>query len=363
MALGHNTGTSGVICKWSIESRGGLTECGHEAVDRVVLNAVCEQCRYGPYRKEPDYFSATEKLLVTKQRTGEYKPVSRRCGGCDEKKRTRDSGPPLLCPDTFLRPDDDWCVAVTTAPRHGHDTLSDCLQSIRLAGWREPIVFAEPDVDVPDNCKVQQNLERRGCFHNWLHSARWALENTTAEMILCVQDDAVFHPHSRIFAEQHCLWPADAGFVSLYTPAHYSRKTKKTMRPTGVNKIVTSSLWGTLAIIWRRSVLQQVVEHPTTLTWLGIAPKKRKGEKLSARKQRVRDHYDQRRLQPALINNSDYLAGKVVTQLGKKMYFVDPSPVSHVAKISTIGHGGNSGRRNCLRCGDHAIPLETQVFG
>ncbi|MCR9201202.1 MAG: hypothetical protein NXI04_21385 [Planctomycetaceae bacterium] len=43
------------------------------------------------------------------------------------------------------------------------------------------------------------------------------------------------------------------------------------------------------------------------------------------------------------------------------MYFVDPSPVSHVAVHSTIGHGGNKGRRNCYRCADHDSPLADQV--
>ncbi len=265
---------------------------------------------------------------------------------------------------TFAYHDSDWCVAITTAPRKGEDTLSECLDSLRVAGWESPIVFAEPGSIVPADVTTIWNETRRGCFHNWLHSARWALENTTAKMILCVQDDAVFHPDSREFAEKHCLWPADnAGFVSLYTPSHYTHGKHGTREP-GVNCVKTTCLWGTLAVIWKRDVLQAVVDDPKTNEWLGIAPKKTEAEKSDpeARRARVDAYYAQRRANPHLINNSDYLAGYVVNKLRKKMYFVDPSPVYHSSKVSTIGHGGNRGQRNCGRCADHGVPLEQQVF-
>lgn len=59
--------------------------CGCKSPDLIhggtVPLSFCNRC---PYRKEPDYFSATEQLLVTKQQTGEYKPTSRPCGGCNK---------------------------------------------------------------------------------------------------------------------------------------------------------------------------------------------------------------------------------------------------------------------------------------
>lgn len=42
---------------------------------------ICKTC---PYRKEPDFFSATEQLWNRQQQTGEYKPVSKPCGGCNK---------------------------------------------------------------------------------------------------------------------------------------------------------------------------------------------------------------------------------------------------------------------------------------
>ena len=43
------------------------------------------------------------------------------------------------------------------------------------------------------------------------------------------------------------------------------------------------------------------------------------------------------------------------------MFFVDPSPVQHIAEMSTISHGDNTGRRNCLRCAPWDKPLTEQV--
>lgn len=56
----------------------------------------------------------------------------------------------------FSRRDDEWAVAVTAAPRAGEYTLAKCLQSIIAAGWSDPIVFAEPGIDVPDGITTFQ---------------------------------------------------------------------------------------------------------------------------------------------------------------------------------------------------------------
>lgn len=258
--------------------------------------------------------------------------------------------------------DDEWCVVVTTAPRKGEHTLSQCLQSLIEAGWTKPIVFAEPGSTVPDGIDVITNEERRGCFHNWLHSARWALKNSSATVIMCVQDDAVFHPDSKDFVEQHCLWPnKQAAFVSLYTPKHYSEAGGKA-RPVGINRVVTAALWGTLAVVWRREVLDRIVNSPAADQWLGVSPSRKEGEKKEDREIRVKAYYENRKQNPHTINNSDYFVGNEVNKLKLEMYFVDPSPVRHIAKVSTIAHGGNSGKRNCSRCSDHKVSLEEQVF-
>lgn len=43
---------------------------------------------------------------------------------------------------------DNWGVAVTTAPREEH-TIHRCIASIHKAGW-EPVVFAKPGSQIAD---------------------------------------------------------------------------------------------------------------------------------------------------------------------------------------------------------------------
>jgi hypothetical protein len=239
-------------------------------------------------------------------------------------------------------------VAVTTSPRR-HCTLELCLASIDVCGW-DPIVFAEPGSTLTEYQTIE-NTSRLGVWHNWLNSVRWCLEHTRTPRILTVQDDSLFHPDSKRFVDA-MIWPSNCGFVSLYTPKHYSIGKRGQIRPRGINRISTKSLWGACALLWERQILEQVVETPTCRYWQGAKPKSGNAAVMERRKQN-----------PELIANSDTAIGKAVNRLGLAMYFVDPSPVHHIAKYSTILHGDNSGRRNCYRCADFDRPLADQVYG
>lgn len=242
-----------------------------------------------------------------------------------------------------------WFTAVTTSPRIDC-TLKQSVDSMIACGF-DPVIFAEPNSTILDNRLTIQNEKRLGVWYNWLNSCRYAVHNTDAELIMTVQDDSLFHPDSKSFTES-LLWPdEDCGFLSLYTPKHYTinRNTKEN-RPIGVNRIWTKSLWGACALVWHRDVLKQVIESEIAKTWCGAKP--RSGS-LSV--------YEKRRKNPEMIANSDTAIGKIMNSLDKKMFFVDPSPVKHIAEHSTISHGGNGGRRNCYRCADWSLSLENQV--
>lgn len=238
-------------------------------------------------------------------------------------------------------------VAVTTAPRRDC-TLQYCLASIEVSGW-EPIVFAEPG-STKTSHRTVSNEKRLGVWHNWLNSACYMLRETDYDYIMTVQDDSLLHPEAGDFV---CRmdWPIDAAFVSLYTPKHYSI-IKGSVKNTGVNRIRTCSLWGACCLLWSRDSLQRVVSHPRAETWAGARPRSNNPEVYAKRKEN-----------PHLIANSDTAIGMIVNKLRLGMYFVDPSPVQHIAKHSTISHGGNRGRRNCWRCADFERPLWEQVFG
>lgn len=245
----------------------------------------------------------------------------------------------------------NWFVALTTAPRP-ECTLNQCVESLFVAGFK-PVVFAEPGSTRIRGLTTIENEERKGVWHNWLDSCVYALENSDADVIMTVQDDALFHPDSKSFTE-NILWPdEETGFVSLYTPRHYSfkYKSKKDLRPAGVNRIHTRSLWGACALVWPREVLEIVVEHDIAKKWLG-APTRTKSPKIK-----------QKRMEnPELIQNSDTAIGKIMNKMKRKMFFVDPSPVEHISKFSAINHGTNTGKRNCYRCAEWDTPLEGQVW-
>jgi len=251
---------------------------------------------------------------------------------------------------------EEWFVAVTTAPRKD-PTVQMCLESLTLAGFR-PHIFAEPetngiDVDTHGERLIQHD-QRMGVWKNWVYSARYAIENSNADIIMTVQDDSLFHPDSKHFAES-ILWPAsDVGFVSLYTPKHYSfkPKDKNELRAPGVNRIYTRSLWGACALVWPRKVLEEVLQNDLIDSWLG-APTKTKSVWNKKQKERQEN--------PSLVQNSDTAIGKIMNKMERSMYFVDPSAVSHISTHSAIGHGGNKGRRNCHRCAKFSTPLQAQV--
>lgn len=238
-------------------------------------------------------------------------------------------------------------VAVTTAPRQDC-TLAYCLASIEACGWN-PIAFAEPGATETDYQTVW-NESKKGIWHNWLNSCRWCLENTSTEFIMTVQDDSLFHPDSKIFVDS-IAWPENCGFVSLYTPRHYSVLKTGGIRGCGVNRIGTKSLWGSLALIFERKVLERVVASPRVPAWFGYRTRTNNEEIM-----------ERRRKDTSLVANSDTVIGKIINDLKLWMYFVEPSPVHHIADYSTIAHGGRTGNRNCFPCSDFDKPLMEQVF-
>lgn len=290
----------------------------------------CERC---PYRRESigDFWEETARLSARQRKTQTPKP----CSPCNKQTATSRQS---------LSVNGPWSVVVTTAPRSS-PTVQRCVDSIRRAGW-EPVLFAEPNSQQIAAETITHDV-CRGVWHNWLASCRYALA-TDAEYILTVQDDTILHPDSRSFIES-IMWPSDrVGFVSLYTPAHYSR-----LMTIGVHEIKTRSLWGACALVWPRESLQAIVDHPKARNWLGAK---------CSTQDATEAQYEANRQQPSLIKHNDTAIGIIMHLMQREMWFIDPSPAYHAATESTIGHGSNRGNRNCLRCADHSKPLREQVF-
>jgi hypothetical protein len=236
---------------------------------------------------------------------------------------------------------------VTTAPRK-ECTLIECLESLELAGL-EPVVFAEPGSTKTDRPTVQ-NENRLGVWFNWLQSARWALESG-ADTIYMFQDDMITHPES-VDLINSITWPKDAGYVSLYTPKHYQFTKTRELRKK-MYTIKTGSMWGATAMVFKRDVLKQLIDHPKCMDWCGCKPRTN-----------PEGYKERRRAQPWTIQNSDYIIGLVLQMyLRYKLYYFNPSPSYHCSRYSAIGHGGNSGRRNAYYIAYQDQPLHPQIFG
>lgn len=233
-------------------------------------------------------------------------------------------------------------VAVTTAPRRDC-TLAYCLASIEANGWN-PIVFAEPGSTETDYQTIK-HPQKLGIWHNWLTACKWAIANGNTEYIMTVQDDSLFHPDSKLLVAG-MEWPDNCGFVSLYTPRHYSRG-----KPPGINHVGTRCLWGACALLFKVEVLERVLASPRVPEWFGYHTRSRDPTIM-----------ERRRADTSLVGNSDTVIGKIINDMQMKMYFVEPSPVHHIARHSTISHGSNVGNRNCDPCSNFDQPLLSQVY-
>ena len=222
-----------------------------------------------------------------------------------------------------------WSVVITTAPRKS-PKLATTIESLRTAGWKDPVVFAEPDSPTCD-AETYTNKSRLGVFHNWIKAAGHGLESGS-DVIMTVQDDVWFHPDSKWFSES-VLWPEKCAFLSLYTPLHYSI-IKGKIKPWGVYPVHTRSLWGAMAMIWKPSVLDLVVNSTRAKNWVG------KRSDMTLRQ--ISDKQEK----PETIRNVDTFIGYCATRDMKlNMYYVNPSFVQHISEYSSIGGRAAEGKR------------------
>lgn len=223
----------------------------------------------------------------------------------------------------------NWCVVVTTAPRK-KPKLKTTVLSLKTAGWDAPVVFAEPDSPTCD-ATTHTSEFKLGVFYNWIKAAQYGLDSG-ADVIMTVQDDVWFHPDSKWFAES-ALWPENCGFLSLYTPLHYSIVQGK-MKPWGIYPIHTKSMWGAMAMIWHPSVLDRVVNSDRAKNWIG---------RRSTMKKSQIEHKENN---PQDVCNVDTFLGYCVRDMGRNMNYVNPSFAQHISEYSSIGGRNTGGKRS-----------------
>ena len=239
-----------------------------------------------------------------------------------------------------------WCVVVTTAPRK-KPKLQITIDCLRNAGWEDPHVFAEPGSH-QSNAQTFFNREKLGVWHNWLNAVNFAL-SSDADVIMTVQDDVWIHPDSKQFAER-AMWPKDCGYLSLYTPWHYSI-LKSGVKPWGVYPIFTKSVWGAMCLVWQPETLRSVIDSNRAKKWVGVR-----------RKLGIKE-YERRQNNPHLIRNLDTALGYIITKdLRKKIYYCNPSCVQHISEDSSIGNRPATGKRSArFLAGEKGIPAPLEI--
>ena len=154
----------------------------------------------------------------------------------------------------------DWAVGITIAPRD-EKYYSKTIDSVMKAGWESPILFTEPNVELCEPHKELKNIkrnERYGAWKNFCSSLQDLVEMyPAADAYFMIQDDVIFCKGVRLFLENN-LWPDErTGFVSVFTPSHYTAK------PTGFYKRnMGGALWMAQTIIMPPDSARNFLQHP-----------------------------------------------------------------------------------------------------
>lgn len=203
-----------------------------------------------------------------------------------------------------------WAVGVTTAPRK-KETLWECLNSIKSAGWDDIRIFAEPRTKIPTEyawCARTLRDLSLGAFPNWyLALAELVMRNPRVDAYLLVQDDAVFARNSRKYLET-TLWPSGCvGAVSVYCPSHYSKQEQRGF----VLEQRGAATWGALAYIFPNRSARHIVGS------IEVVNHRHHGRDDGMR-------------------NIDNLVGSWCLKMGLEYFVHEPSLVQHIGATSTI---------------------------
>jgi hypothetical protein len=225
-----------------------------------------------------------------------------------------------------------------------YDYCQQAVHSLREAGFPQVLhLFLEPGAarHIPEprkklNLCLHQNEHKLGCFKNFCHGLRWLYENTEADWLLMLQDDAVWRKDGWSVMEKAINTAEfhDVGFLSPYTSKSMVNKVAKgRLKQVKRNRKVwenwedarfhNRAFWGAVAMCFPREAARRL-EHES---------------------KRYRTHKHHRKL--------DVVVGNAVRhelQLAIKVHV--PSLVDHIGSWSTLGRhrfrGNQWGRRGFL---------------
>lgn len=255
-------------------------------------------------------------------------------------------------------------IGIIVAPRPVA-TYKETVESLTGTGV-VPILFCEPGVSIKRTEYVvvdRPSVETERClftssypegvfgnFQNWIQAGRDLLEITDdADTFLICEDDALFSFGIMPLLERD-LWPSDAcGCVSLYSPNMQQYKSGTGLFKTSVihepGRFVARSnnLVGSLALLFPRQVLQELVYHDSIAEWKGSHTQARSASTKPWERKAV-----------------DTWIGRTLVSMKKEVWHYSPSLVLHYSPLpdgvsnSSMGHDAPRGKTSTRQCREWA---------
>lgn len=219
-------------------------------------------------------------------------------------------------------------VALTMAPRYSEPEVhARCFNSMAAAGFRDIHVFHEPgryDYWPETATRFHGAQQRLGEWHNFIRTLRTMLDLFPhADCLMTVQDDVAWCRNSweRIKSME---WPSQwCGVVHAYTSRKYA--CYPSGRLSRLNDVHARCMAGACGLIYSRAAAETLVEAADRLGWRGHT------------RFTIED--------PQAKEGVDTYIGEVLTDAGFEIWIHNPSMGQHIAKDSTLGHGGPFGSR------------------
>ena len=203
-----------------------------------------------------------------------------------------------------------WAVGVTTAPRRS-PTLAPCLRSLIDAGWSQPHLFVDGEVEIPpefSDLTRTIRLPAAGARQSYFLAITELLQRfPQAQALMLVQDDAYWPGHlpMREYLEQ-CLWPGtEPGLVSAWCC------TDDTASEAGWHRRISPWKFGAVVFIFSRESAIEFVQDPQMQQLCDSRPENHSG-------------------------GISMLVGNWAARVGVPVHFPTPSLVQHLGDISTI---------------------------
>jgi hypothetical protein len=229
----------------------------------------------------------------------------------------------------------NWSVGVTTSARRD-PTLARTLESLAIAGFPLPRLFADGPTDIPPaygHLAASHRDERIGAFPNWyLGLTEMLMRAPEADAYIMCQDDVVFCRGLGRYLEHAVPAVLATGIVSLFCPSHFGRGHEA---PGFHVEDRGWDTWGALALVFSRETLESLLSD------CGVLAHRRSGPSGGMR-------------------NIDSVIGAWCRASGRHYFVHAPSLAQHIGKTSTLHLGaGMFGNRVAADfIGESADPVE-----